>query len=84
MVFVWDEGKNRFEAATRVFEDPQAVSYVDQVVDAEERWHTVGLAGGVAVLVVVHLVGEDDGEETIRIISARKASPSERDLYYSA
>jgi len=54
---------------------------VDRVEDGEERWHTVGLAGGVVVILVVHLVGE--GEEAIGIISARKASSSERDLYDS-
>jgi uncharacterized DUF497 family protein len=93
MLFVWDEGKSRvnrrkhgisFETALRVFEDPRAVSYVDRVVDEEERWQTVGLAGGIAVLLVVHTTGEEDGEETIRIISARKATPGERYLYDSA
>jgi len=53
------------------------------VEDGEERWHTVGLAGGVVVILVVHLVGEGNGEEAIGIISARKASSSERDLYDS-
>lgn len=91
MVFVRDEDRNRinrrkpgisFEAAIRIFEDPYAVSYVDRVIDNEERWHTVGHAGGVALVLVVHTVGEDDdGEETFRIISARKASSSERSLY---
>lgn len=90
MVFVWDEDKNRinrqkhgisFEAAIRIFEDPYAVSYVDRVIDNEERWHTVGLAGGVALVLVVHTIGEEDGEETFRIISARKAGSSERSLY---
>jgi len=91
MVFVWDENKNRinrrkhgvsFEAAARVFEDPQAVSYVDRVVDGEPRWHTIGLAGGIALVLVVHTVEEENGEE-IRIISARKAGPGERAIYQS-
>jgi uncharacterized protein len=90
MVFVWDEGKDRinrrkhgisFEAAIRIFEDPRAVSYMDRMIDGEERWHTVGLAGGMALVLVVHTAGEKDGEETFRIISARKASSSERSLY---
>lgn len=92
MLFVWDEGKSRvnrqkhgisFETALRVFEDPRGVSYVDRVLDGEERWHTLGLAGGIAVLLVVHTTREENGEETIRIISARKASPGERHLYDS-
>jgi uncharacterized DUF497 family protein len=92
MVFVWDEDKNRInrrkhgissEAAIRIFEDPYATSYVDRLIDDEERWRTVGHAGGVALVLVVHTVAEDDGEETFRIISARKASSSERSLYES-
>ena len=90
MLFVWDEGKNRinrrkhgvsFEAAIRVFDDPHAVSFVERITGGEERWHTVGLVGGITTLLVVHTVGEQDGEETFRIISARKASRSERGLY---
>jgi uncharacterized DUF497 family protein len=92
MVFVWDEGKNRinrrkhgvsFDAAIRVFADPNAVSYVERLMDDEERWHTIGLAGGMALLLIVHTMGEQDGEETCRIISARKASLRERGLYGS-
>ena len=90
MVFAWDEGKNRinrrkhgvsFELAVRVFEAPAAVSYVERVVDGRERWHTIGLAGGMSVLLVVHTVEEKNGEEEVRIISARKADPRERALY---
>ena len=90
MIFAWDENKNRinrrkhgvsFQAALRVFEDPRAVSYVERVVEGQERWHTIGLAGVITVLLVVHTVEEDNGEEKIRIISARKAGPSECALY---
>ena len=90
MVFVWDERKNRinrrkhpvsFEAAVRVFEDLSVVSFVERVVEGKERWHTIGLAGGIAVLLVVHTVEEENGEEKVRIISARKAAPRERALY---
>jgi uncharacterized DUF497 family protein len=92
MVFAWDEKKNRinrrkhgisFETAARTFEDPNVVSYPDRVVDREERWHAIGCAGGVAILLVVHTSEEQHGEEEIRIVSARKASPRERDLYHS-
>jgi len=54
---------------------------MDRLVDGEERWHTIGLAGGIVLLSVVHTIGEEGGEETCRIISARKASPRERGLY---
>ncbi len=93
MVFAWDEKKNRtnrrkhgvsFETAARIFEDPNVVSYRDRAVDDEERWHAIGCAGGVSVLLVVHTSEEQHGEEEIRIISARKASPSDRALYHSS
>jgi uncharacterized DUF497 family protein len=44
---------------------------------------TIGLVGGIAVLLVVHSEREQHGEEKIRIISARKASLRERALYDS-
>jgi uncharacterized DUF497 family protein len=90
MIFVWDPKKDRinrrkhgvsFEVAARVFDDPGAVSYIERVVDGEERWHTIGLAGGVVLLLIAHTVEEEDGEEKIRIISARKANPGEPALY---
>ena len=92
MIFVWDETKNRsnrrkhgisFEAAARTFEDPNVVSYPDRIVDEEERWHAIGSAGGIALVLVVHTSEEKHGEEEIRIVSARKGSPRERALYHS-
>jgi uncharacterized DUF497 family protein len=59
------------------------VSYLDRVIDGEERWHTIGCAGGIAIVLVVHTSEEQHGEEKIRIVSARKASPRERALYHS-
>jgi len=90
MTFAWDPEKDRlnqrkhgisFESAMRVFEDPTAVSYIDRVVDGEERWHTIGPIAGIPIVLVVHTIEEEHGEEEIRIISARKASPRERALY---
>jgi uncharacterized DUF497 family protein len=90
MVFEWDEGKNRrnrakhrvsFEAASLVFEDPHAVSVPDRVEEGEERWKTVGMATGVVLLLVAHTYREEGGEEYVRIISARKATPQERKIY---
>lgn len=87
MRFVWDERKNRnnpakhgvgFETAARVFDDPHARSVLDQIVDEEERWQTIGLVDGVFVLFVAHTFYDEDGEEAVRIISARKASQRER------
>jgi uncharacterized protein len=90
MLFEWDESKNRsnrakhkvsFEAATLVFEDPRAIDLLDRIEEGEERWHTVGVAAGLAVLLVVHTYREEGGVERIRMISARKATPRERKIY---
>jgi len=70
-----------------VSEDPYHLSRPDREVEGEVRWQTIGQTVGTVrgpqVLLVVHTVSEPDesGEETIRIISARKATPSERSTY---
>ena len=46
-----------------------------------QRWQTMGLVGGMVVILVAHTFLEQDGEEVIRIISARKATPHERRIY---
>jgi len=51
------------------------------VVDEEQRWHSIGCAGGIAILLVVHTSEEQHGEEEIRIVPARKATLRERALY---
>jgi len=89
MRFDWDEVKNRrnlekhkisFETASLVFDDPNARSIQDRVVNGEERWQTVGMVSGLIVLVAHTYRGKGD-EELIRIISARKATPAERRAY---
>lgn len=93
MRFVWDEGKSRsnrakhkvsFETARLVFDDPFALSIRDQVVEGEQRWQTLGLVGGMAVLLVAHTYEAENGDEVIRIFSARKATRRERMLYEEA
>jgi uncharacterized protein len=90
MRFIWDEEKSRrnlakhkvsFETARLAFDDPSAVSRLERVEDGEERWQTLGLAGGIAILLVVHTYREEGSEEIIRIISARKATAQERTAY---
>ena len=90
MQIVWDDDKNRrnkakhnvsFELASCVFEDEFHVSNLDPN-DTEERWRTLGVVKGVVTLHVVHTVKEEEnGEEEIRIISARKATRLERKAY---
>jgi uncharacterized DUF497 family protein len=89
MRFEWDAAKDRynlakhgisFATACLVFEDPHALSDQDRVVNDEERWQTIGTIG-VLVVLVAHTWYDEDGEEVIRLISARKASSSERKTY---
>ena len=92
--FTWDETKNlsnrkkhgvSFEEAARVFFDPLHLSIQDRIEDGEQRWQTLGLAGGVTILLVAHTVTEDGPEnelvEVIRIISPRRATRAERKRY---
>lgn len=90
MRFEWAEEKNRsnlakhkvsFETALSVFDDPFALSIQDRVVDVEERWQTSGLIDGVILLIVAHTWRDDNGDEVIRLISARKAMRKERQAY---
>jgi len=89
--WTWDPKKDRinrrahglsFETAQLVFDDPLAASRRDPF-PREERWQTIGMIEGVIVF-VVHTAPSlelDTGEETGRIISARKATPHERRTY---
>ena len=89
MRYEWDERKNRenqrkhagisFELGTLVFDDEYRIIVKDRVDETgEQRWHMIGSvsfeSGVRLVLVVVHAYREDrNGEEIIRIISARRA-----------
>ncbi|HEY5054541.1 MAG TPA: BrnT family toxin [Acidobacteriaceae bacterium] len=91
--FEWDEAKNAanqrkhgvsFELASQAFDDPLYLSAPERIEDGEERWQTFGLVNDVLLLMVAHTIREDDTPElieTIRIITARKATPSERRRY---
>ena len=70
-----------FEDAVLVFHDPGRIEAYDGRADyGEDRWVTIGLAYS-AVLYVVYTVRH---EETIRLISARKADAHERQQYRQA
>jgi uncharacterized protein len=90
MRFEWDDAKDRrnlakhginFEVAKSVFQDPFALSVQDRIVEDEHRRQTLGAIGGVVVVMVAHMHEEKDGQEVVRIISARKATPLERKAY---
>ncbi len=91
MNFEWDETKNRinqekhgvsFEEAKEVFDDALQISKLDHRFNYfEERWITLGATKKEKLLVVANLFFTDEGEEIIRIISARKANNHERKTY---
>ncbi|MEI7842564.1 MAG: BrnT family toxin [Gallionellaceae bacterium] len=84
--FRWNESKAKlniknhdvsFEQAAQVFFDP-LVQYQDASRNDEIRDAAVGCDFHFRALFVVHL---EINDEFIRIISARKAEPQERDRY---
>jgi uncharacterized DUF497 family protein len=93
-VFEWDARKaavNRskhgisFEEAATVFGDPDALDGPDlSHSDKESRFLRLGRAATGRVLIVAYTVRRRDYGESIRIISARRASRKERAAYAQA
>ena len=88
MTFEWDHAKNRgniakhglgFDEALRVFADPHLIIRQDRVAEGEERLHAIEYVN--QVLLVVHTIREEGIDAAIRIVSARRATASERKLY---
>ena len=89
--FEWDPEKERanrrkhgvsFATVLPVFEDPLALVTRDCDEHGEERWRVVGMVGLHDLLFVSFTVREErDGSETVRLISARRATRSERRRY---
>ncbi len=69
-----------FEEAVSAFADPRALSAPD-LVDPD-RWIVIGRSAFLRVLFVVYTERRRSGR--IRIISARKASPTQRRKYEEA
>jgi hypothetical protein len=89
-LFRWNEtkaaGNKRkhgvtFEDAMLVFSDPYALFEQDRVVDGEIRWRILGTPDDVTVLFVASTIREERQDEIVRIISARKATRTERIRY---
>jgi hypothetical protein len=87
MRFVWDQRKNRenirkhgidFRDVIDMFHQPMLIRLDARRDYGEDRWIGVGLLKHI-VAVVVYVEWVD--EETIRIISARKATSHEKDEY---
>jgi len=91
--FEWDPAKATgnvhkhgvtFEQAIDVFKDPMALTvYEDQESNPDEdRWVTLGLVDNQHYLLVVHTFHDQEGNSvTIRVISARRATPHEIKQY---
>ncbi|MDD3978519.1 MAG: BrnT family toxin, partial [Methanomicrobium sp.] len=87
MKIEWDSKKAKsnlkkhgisFEEAATALGDPMAATGADPDHSiAEERYVTFGISERGRLVVVYHT----EKDETIRIISARKASKGERELY---
>ena len=91
--FEWDPNKERiniqqhgitFEQASYVFADPFALNRYDgKHSQNEDRWVSSGKSLSEIILVVVHTYRNSDGVEFVRIISARKATKKEKQVYHS-
>lgn len=87
--FEWDEKKNRsnrkkhgvwFEEAQQVFDDVAALRFYDtNHSDHEDRFILLGSSGSSRTLVVVFC--ERENQNTIRVVSARKATKKEIKIY---
>jgi uncharacterized DUF497 family protein len=90
--FEWDVAKARlnrskhdvsFEEAATIFLDSRMVTVYDgRHSEWEDRWVTLGISAAGRLLVVCHTFRERTAaSQLIRIISSRKATPSERRHY---
>jgi uncharacterized DUF497 family protein len=88
--FEWDDAKNRrnirkhgisFSSAATLFNYIHYVRPDEREAYSEDRWLAIGWIGPVVGVVVFAESEDDHGEKLIRIISARKASNREIDLY---
>ena len=86
LVFDWDENKARhnrnvhkisFDETKTIFNDPFLISFPDEYhSEREERFISIGTSSK-----VVHTENAEDDAIVIRLISARKATASERAVY---
>lgn len=90
LIFEWDEAKAAanlkkhgisFQAATKVFDDPQCLTLQDRFENGEYRWQAIGMAGHEQLLLVAHTYRDEAQNTIVRIISARKVTKQERKKY---
>lgn len=93
LVFVWDEQKNQinirkhgisFQTASFIFHDPLRLEQMDAAHSTAEeiRYITIGMVYD--ILTVVYCERLTDVDSEIRLISARPATRTERNLYNNA
>jgi uncharacterized protein len=70
--FEWDEKKNQATSSN-------TARFSNRPIDL--RWHAIGFAEKLILLIVVHTDRDAGTGELIRIISARQATRHERKLY---
>ena len=87
--FIWDEKKNRdnlkkhgvdFNDAARAWFDPDRLDFFDGKHSLDDvRWIFLGAVAGI----VLYVVETEPDEDTVRIISARRALKHEQEVYYA-
>ena len=92
LLFEWDENKAKtnlqkhkvsFDEAKTIFNDPLLITFPDDYhSEEEERLISIGISTDNRTLLIVHTEQDkSENEIIIRIISCRKATPSEREIY---
>jgi len=88
MIFEWDDNKEQinikkhgmdFETASHVFDEHYIDIYDEKHSDFEDRYLAIGIINKITCIVTVVYT---EREDRIRIISARKATKEEREMYY--
>ena len=87
MEFQWDQNKNNtnikkhgidFIDAIEMFQHPLLASIDRRINYDEERWVGIGILKGIIAVIVYT---EDDYNDSIRILSVRKATKNESEKY---
>ena len=92
LIFEWDRRKAAsnlrkhkvsFEEARTIFRDERLFTFPDEENSSyEERLISIGISEVLKILLVVHTESDREGDQLlIRLISARKATPSEIEVY---
>lgn len=94
MQFEWDDEKDKaniikhgiaFKTAELIFGDNNRIEMYDEAHSTidEDRYITIGEINEVMLVVTVVYTMRGDGGDIIRLISARRATNKEKELYYN-